>query len=98
MSAAGRRDANDSANAVRTTPPICLEIAVRIIRSLSLSFPRENATCLISDTAYQDLFPQWQAEVEICGKADVILLSLGNGDSTLVVWRVAVCENVASAV
>ena len=52
---------------------------MRIIRSLSLSFPRENATCLISDTAYQDLFPQWQAEVEICGKAEVILLSLGNG-------------------
>ena len=47
-------------------------------------FPRENTACLISDTAYQDLFPQWQAEVEIYGKAEVILWSLENGVPALV--------------
>ena len=49
-----------------------------------MSFPKENTTCLISDTAYQDLFPQWRDAMEICGKAEAILSSFGNACGS---WR-----------
>ena len=41
-------------------------------------FPCKNTIWLISNTAYQNLLPQWQAAVIICGKGETVLLSPGN--------------------